>query len=58
MSKTVELERSNLSNYAANKNEILMKAATQELQLRTKTDGKIKKKDRQHRKRKYCKVSS
>ena len=49
MSKTVELERSNLSNYAANKNEILMKAATQELQLRTKTDGKNKEEQKNER---------
>ena len=38
----VELERSNLFDYAANNNERLVKAATEELQLRTKIDGKNK----------------
>ena len=38
----VELERSNLFDYAANNNERLLKAATEELQLRTKIDGKNK----------------
>ena len=38
----VELERSNLLNYAANNNERLLKAATEALQLRTKMDGKNK----------------
>ena len=40
--KTVELERSNLFDYAANSNERLLKAATEELQLRTKINGKNK----------------
>ena len=38
----VELERFNLFDYAANNNERLLKAATEELQLRTKIDGKNK----------------
>ena len=38
----VELERSNLFDYAANNNERLLKAATEELLLRTKIDGKNK----------------
>ena len=38
----VELERSNLFDYSANDNERLLKAATEELQLRTKIDGKNK----------------
>ena len=38
----VELERSNLFGYAANNNERLLKVATEELQLRTKIDGKNK----------------
>ena len=36
----VELERSNLFDYAANNNKRLLKAATEELQLRTNIDGK------------------
>ena len=39
----VELERSNLFNYAANNNERLLKAATEEFKLRSKIDGKNKK---------------
>ena len=35
-----EMERSNLFDYAANNNERLLKAATEELQLRTNIDGK------------------
>ena len=38
----VELERSNLFDYAANSNERLLKAATEELQLRTNIDAKNK----------------
>ena len=38
----VELERSNLFGCAANNNERLLKAATEELQLRTKIDWKNK----------------
>ena len=38
----VELESLNLFDYAANNNERLLKAANEELQLRTKTDGKNK----------------
>ena len=38
----VELERSNLFDYVANNNERLLKAATEELQLRTKNDAKNK----------------
>ena len=38
----VELERSNLFDYAANNNERLLKAATEELQLRTNIDAKNK----------------
>ena len=37
-----ELERSNLFDYVANNNERLLKAATEELQLRTKNDAKNK----------------
>ena len=37
-----ELERSNLFDYAANNNKRLLKAATEELQLKTKIDGKNK----------------
>ena len=37
-----ELERSSLFDYAANSNERLLKAETEEVQLRTKTDGKNK----------------
>ena len=36
----VELERSNLFNYAANNNERLLKAVTEELQRRTTTKNK------------------
>ena len=39
---SVELERSNLFDYAANDNERLVKAATEELQLSTKIDEKNK----------------
>ena len=39
----VELERSNLFDYTANNSERLLKAATEELQLKTKIDGKNKK---------------
>ena len=39
----VELERSNLFHYAVNHSERLLKVATEELQLRTKIDGKNKK---------------
>ena len=39
----VELERSNLFDYAANNNERLLKAATEEFKLRSKIDGKNKK---------------
>ena len=35
----VELERSSLFDYAVNSNKRLLKAATEELQLRTKVDG-------------------
>ena len=38
----IELERSNLFDYAASNNEKLLKAATEELQLRTNIDGKNK----------------
>ena len=38
----VELQRSNLFDYAANNNERLLKVATEELQLRTNIDGKKK----------------
>ena len=38
----VELERSNLFDYTANNKDRLLKAATEELQLRTKIDGKNK----------------
>ena len=38
----VELERSNFFDYAANSNKRLLKAATEELQLRTKIAGKNK----------------
>ena len=38
----VELERSNLFDYAANNSERLLKTATEELQLRTKINGKNK----------------
>ena len=38
----IELERSNLFDYAASNNERLLKAATEELQLRTNIDGKNK----------------
>ena len=38
----VEPERSNLFDYAANNNERLLKATTEEIQLRTKIDGKNK----------------
>ena len=37
-----ELERSNLFDFSANNNKRLLKAATEELQLRTKLDGKKK----------------
>ena len=37
-----ELERSNLFDFTANNNKRLLKAATEELQLRTKLDGKNK----------------
>ena len=49
----VEPERSNLYDYVASNNKTLLKGATEKLQLRTKTDGKIKNKrmkDRQHEK--------
>ena len=52
----IELERSNLFDYAASNNERLLKAATEELQLRTNIDGKNK--DRQHGKRKHYMVNS
>ena len=39
---SVELERSNLFHYAANNNERIVKAVTEELQLSTKIDGKNK----------------
>ena len=52
----IELERSNLFDYAASNNERLLKAATKELQLRTNIDGKNK--DRQHGKRKHYMVNS
>ena len=42
MKDCVELERFNLFDYAANNNERLLKAATEELQLRIKIDGKNK----------------
>ena len=38
----VELERSNVFDYAANNSERLLKTATEELQLRTKINGKNK----------------
>ena len=38
----VELERSNLYNYAANSNKRLLTAATGELQLKTNIDGENK----------------
>ena len=38
----VELKRSNLFDYTANNNERLLKATTEELQLRTKIDGQNK----------------
>ena len=38
----VELERSNLFDYAANSNERLLKAVIIEIQLRTKIEGKNK----------------
>ena len=38
----VELERSNLFDYAPNNSERLLKAATEELQLRANIDGKNK----------------
>ena len=38
----VDLERSNLFYYAKNNNDRLLKAANEELQLITKTDGKSK----------------
>ena len=38
----IELERSNLVDYAENSKKRLLKAATEELQLRTKIDGKNK----------------
>ena len=38
----IELERSNLFDYAANNNERFLNAATEEIQLRTKIDGKSK----------------
>ena len=38
----IELESSNLFDYAANNKERLLKAATEELQLRKKIDGKNK----------------
>ena len=37
-----ELERSNLFDFTANNNKRLLKAVTEELQLRTKLDGKNK----------------
>ena len=52
----IELERSNLFDYAASNNERLLKAATEELQPRTNIDGKNK--DRQHGKRKHYMVNS
>ena len=38
----IELESSNLFDYAANNKERLLKAATEELQLKKKIDGKNK----------------
>ena len=38
----IELQRSNLFDYAANNNERLLKVATEELQLRSNIDGKKK----------------
>ena len=38
----VELKRSNLFDYATNNNQRLLKAATEELQLRAKINGKNK----------------
>ena len=51
----VELERSNLLDYAANNNERLLKAATEALQLRTKMDGKNKEERENER---HCMVNS
>ena len=55
----VVLEICNLFDYAANNNERLLKAATEELQLRTNIDGKNERmKDRQHGQRKHCLLNS
>ena len=53
----VKQERSNLFDYAVNKNERRLKAATEELQLRTKLRNE-RMKDRQHGKRNNCMVNS
>ena len=45
----VELEISNLFDYAANKNERHLKAATEELELRAKIDGKNKEEQKNER---------
>ena len=45
----VELERSNLFDYAANNNKRLLKAPTKELQLRTNIDGKNKEQQKNER---------
>ena len=43
----VELERSKFFYYAANNSEINLKAATEELQLRTKINGENKRRTRE-----------
>ena len=52
----VELERSNLIDYAENSNEGLLKAETEELMVGIKKNEKIK--GRQYEKRKHYLVSS
>ena len=53
----VKLERSNLFYYDANNNDRLLKAATEELQLRTKNKNE-RMKDREHGRRKHCMINS
>ena len=45
----VELERSNLFDYAENSNKRLLKAATEELQLRITIDGKNKRRTKERK---------
>ena len=52
----VDLERSDLFDYAANSNKKHLKVATEELRARIKKNERIT--ERQHRKRKHCMVNS